>query len=179
MDTVTIDELRSFADQTTKEIDLKLLVAVHNNNIGEINQLIKDGANVNVRLIDGYTPLYIAYMNDRLDIVKILADNGAVVTEKLTRQLNNNAISYNLSMQTNNPLSGFVGSSGVRRPKNKSEIARIMSLFKKSKPVNSVVTNNPLRILQKTRKGGKKNRKSRGTRPTRDSRHIKNIHLNK
>ena len=62
------------------ELDVKqleLLVAIKNNDIIAVNNLIKEGVNPNFQDDDGYSPLHRAIENNNLDIVKaLLSYNG-------------------------------------------------------------------------------------------------------
>ena len=62
-------------DNNKDELDVKqleLLVAIKNNDIIAVNNLLKEGVNPNFQDDDGYSPLHRAIENNNLDIVKAL-----------------------------------------------------------------------------------------------------------
>ncbi len=61
------------------ELNKKLFDAVSGNRISEIEQLLKQGADVNAKTENGWTPLYCASNWNRIDIAKLLIENGADV----------------------------------------------------------------------------------------------------
>lgn len=50
---------------------------VHLGNTSEIRKLVEEGANVNIKYEDGETPLSLAVLSDKNEIVKIILDKGA------------------------------------------------------------------------------------------------------
>ena len=56
--------------------------AVVSNEIELLNELIRNGANVNEPNFDGSTPLHIACRDGLLEMVKILIENGAIIDFK-------------------------------------------------------------------------------------------------
>ena len=61
------------------ELNKKLFDAVSGNRISEIESLLKQGADVNAKTENGWTPLYCASNWNRIDIAKLLIENGADV----------------------------------------------------------------------------------------------------
>ena len=61
-----------------KERDYNLILAAEEGNIDKVNQLLREGANVNT-VADSYTPLLYASQNGHTDIVKALIKAGANV----------------------------------------------------------------------------------------------------
>ncbi len=59
-----------------------LHVAAGTGDIEQVNRLIAQGADVNVKHNDGWTALYLASQNGHGEFVNLLLSNGADVTEK-------------------------------------------------------------------------------------------------
>ncbi|WP_054849042.1 ankyrin repeat domain-containing protein [Vulcanisaeta sp. JCM 14467] len=67
----------------TISLDQQLLDAVKNGDLSKVIDLIKAGANVNVKdPTYGMTPLHYAVLGNRLDIVKYLIENGADINAR-------------------------------------------------------------------------------------------------
>ena len=64
------------------ELNKRLYDAVSDNRISKIEQLLKQGADVNVKDKDGWTPLQWAALKGNIDIGKCLIENGADVNIK-------------------------------------------------------------------------------------------------
>ncbi|MFA6525378.1 MAG: ankyrin repeat domain-containing protein [Patescibacteria group bacterium] len=64
-----------------------LLFAVKNNNLVLIKEIISRGGNVNVKNINGITPIILAIINNQQDIVTILNEAGAKDDEQLKSYL--------------------------------------------------------------------------------------------
>lgn len=62
-----------------ESIESSLVLAVWNNKIAEINELLQIGVNVNTRNHFGQTPLMIAAILGNLNAVKLLLENGAAL----------------------------------------------------------------------------------------------------
>lgn len=84
-DNVYVDDIDTPKDDDSKEIEktdiqdkeldvkqLELLVAIKNNDIMAINNLLKEGVNPNFQDEDGYSPLHRAIENNNLDAVNAL-----------------------------------------------------------------------------------------------------------
>lgn len=68
--------------------------------------LLELGADVNLASNDGYTPLFTALANARVDTVKLLLEHGADIKHK--NQAKQNALEYGLSLTTNASISDML-----------------------------------------------------------------------
>ena len=60
-----------------RDKNFELFHSASKNNIKEVRECIKSGANINVRLGNGWTPVITASFHGAIDALKILIDNGA------------------------------------------------------------------------------------------------------
>ena len=65
--------------ETLPPTDLEFISACKTGNIHVVQQMLRDGANVNARTALGLTPLMLAAFNRFMDIVILLIDHGADV----------------------------------------------------------------------------------------------------
>ena len=77
--------IKEFTIPTTKTnttISKELINSIKNNDLELVKDLVQQGADVNVRDNDSWTPLIRASWNDNLEIVKYLVENGADINAK-------------------------------------------------------------------------------------------------
>ena len=83
--TPTVEPLDNKEDEEkTEELDVKqleLLVAIKNNDIIAVNNLIKEGVNPNFQDEEGFSPLHRAIENDSSDLVNVLLSYKGINTE--------------------------------------------------------------------------------------------------
>ena len=58
-------------------INDKFRVAVNDGNLAEVKRLLNEGADINAQAQDGYTALMSVSFDGRLEVVKLLLDEGA------------------------------------------------------------------------------------------------------
>lgn len=57
----------------------QLIAAAGNGDVAAVEQLLAEGANIDAKNTGGYTPLILAALRDKSDVVKLLLDKGASV----------------------------------------------------------------------------------------------------
>lgn len=78
-----IDNLKTYYDKYTPQDKTALFIAVQNTDPDAVRYLLELGADPNIRPANEYSPLHLAVLHDRIDIVKLLLDNGADQRESL------------------------------------------------------------------------------------------------
>ncbi len=77
MDCMEFAELRGHAEVATLLMGAKLLLAIREGEAVRVTQLLDRGADSNHQLMDGWTPLMVAALDDQLEVAKILVNRGA------------------------------------------------------------------------------------------------------
>jgi len=71
------------SQSTLRPENTPLMQAIKAGDLKDVRKLIKDGADVNVRMFNGYTPLHMAAENDRPKIARELIKKGADVNAEM------------------------------------------------------------------------------------------------
>lgn len=78
-----IDDKNTSSDDEVNLTDkqLELLVAISNNDIIAVNNLLREGISANFKYEEGYSPLHLAVLNDNIDILKMLLEQKNIDKE--------------------------------------------------------------------------------------------------
>jgi ankyrin repeat protein len=120
--------------------------AAARNNSEIIDVLLKKGANIEEKNIDGKTPLYIAIMFESLDAIKILLENGA--NKNVYDNIGHHLL-YSAELRKNEEINKLLNLEEEKKSINIYENSYITKLIEKAKLVpskyetflNSVIVN--------------------------------------